>query len=433
MTTSGDGGPLRILHASRNTAGQAGDTVAALRRLGHHVELWDAEADPFGRDADRVLGYAQRDPRRIWEAVTDAVAGFDVLHFHSGQTLVPRGWGGLPVYWDLPIYRSLGLRVYVTSHGSDVRMGRIHEEVNPWIEHYTVPPPEDDRIEKWIQVMRTYADRMFVVSVNLLDYVPDAEYLPRVLDLAAWPALPIEQRARPVIVHAPSTRSTKGSDLLLAALDDLAAEGVGFDLRLLERVPHSEVRAAITDADILLDNVVAGSYGIVSLEAMASGRVAVANLSNAVREEYPDAPVVHIDPETVRDRLRALIGDVDERRRLAALGRPFVTRVHDADRIAARLDEAYRSPRTNVPVRTMPDWASLGGRRQLERLEIHVARLETELARGRAREMRLRGRLGLDPAIPVAGPSVPRRIIRRAVPHSIRARIVRGLRRGRRS
>ncbi len=421
--------PLRILHAPRNTAGQAGDIVAALRRRGHHVELWEEGADPFGRPADRLLGYGARDARRIWDAVADAVAGFDVVHFHSGRTLVPRGWGGLPVYWDLPVYRSLGLRVYFTFHGSDVRLGRIHRVVNPWIDHYTVPPPEDDRIEKWVQVMRTYADRLFAVSVNLLDYVPDAEYLPRVIDLAAWPELPIEQRARPVILHAPTSRSTKGSEILLSALDDLAADGVQFEPRLLEGVAHDEVRAAIHDADILLDNVIAGSYGIVSLEAMASARVAVANLSDGLRQRHPDAPVVHVDPDTVRDRLRGLIGDVEERRRLAALGRPFVARVHDADLIAARLEEVYRAPRSAVAVRTMPDWASMGGRRQLERLEVHAARLETELARSHAREAQLRTRLGLDPAIPVGQPSAVRRLARIAVPRSIRARLVRGLRR----
>ena len=131
--------------------------------------------------------------------------------------------------------------------------------------------------------MRTYADRLFVVSVNYLAYVPDAEYLPRVIDLAAWPELPVAQREHPVIVHAPTRRTTKGTDVILAALDALRAEGLGFELRLLEGVPHAEVRAAIADADLLVDNVVAGSYGIVSLEAMASGKVAVANLSERLR------------------------------------------------------------------------------------------------------------------------------------------------------
>ena len=420
MTEPADARPLRILHAPRNTAGQAGDTVAALRRLGHHVELWEEDADPFGRDADRRLGYGERDVRRVWDAVRDAVAGFDVVHFHSGRTLVPPEWGGLPVFWDLPVYRALGLRVYFTFHGSDVRLGQIHDAANPWSEHFTVPPPEDARIEKWVQVMRTYADRMFIVSVNYRDYVPDAEYLPRVLDLAGWPVLPVTQRPRPVIVHAPSRRSTKGSELILAALDDLAAEGLEFELRLLEGVPHDDVRAAMRDADILFDNVIAGSYGIVSLEAMASGRVAVANMSDALRQEHPDAPVVHVDPTTVRDRLRDLVLDVDERRRLASLGRPYVARVHDADRIAVRLEEAYRAPRIPVPTRTMPDWASMGGRRRLEQVE-------AELVRSQLREMQLRRRLGLPPVYEDGPPSAARRVVRRVVPRSIRSGIVRRL------
>jgi hypothetical protein len=277
--------------------------------------------------------------------------------------------------------------------------------------------------------MRTYADRLFVVSVNYRGYVPDAEYLPRVLDLAAWPALPIEQRARPVILHAPTNRATKGSGILLAALSDLAGEGVEFDLRVLEGVSHGEVRTALETADILLDNVIAGSYGIVSLEAMASGRVAVANMSEALRQEHPDAPVVHVDPTTVRDRMRDLIADVGERRRLAGLGRPYVARVHDADRIAARLDEAYRAPRAAVPARTMPDWASLAGRRRVEVLESSLARLETDLARSRRREADLRARLGLDPAVPVEAPSAARRLARRLVPRAVRLRIAGRLRR----
>jgi hypothetical protein len=79
-------------------------------------------------------------------------------------------------------------------------------------------------------------------------------------------------------------------------------------------------------ADILVDNVFAGAYGLVSMEAMACNRVAVANLSDDVRRANPDAPIVHVDPTTFRDRMRALIADVEERRRLAGLGRAYVTR-----------------------------------------------------------------------------------------------------------
>ncbi len=423
MTNPGGFQPLRILHAPRNIAGQPGDTAAALRRMGHHVELWIETPDRFGRPADRVLGYDAYEPALVFRAIRDAIDGFDILHFHFARSLVPTLGSQLPPLWDLPLYRALGLRVYFTFHGSDIRLDRLHREVNPLGHLFQTKPAEDDRIEKSVQIIRTYADRMFVASINNLAYVPDAEYLPRVIDLSLWPEAPVAQRERPVVVHAPTRRATKGTDILLAALDELAAEGVEFDLRLLEGVQHDEVRRAMLEADILLDNVIAGSYGIVSLEAMASSRVAVANLSEALRAAHPDCPVVHVDPTTVRERIRALILDLPERTRLAALGRPFVTRVHDADGIARQLDQVYRGPRSEVPVSSMPDWASAERVRRIEQLDARIARLELDLARSHRRESELRIRLGLDPAIPEHQSSGVRRVVRRVVPRGIRRRL----------
>jgi glycosyltransferase involved in cell wall biosynthesis len=407
--------PLRILHAPTNIAGQAGDVVAALRRLGHHAELWETKADRFGRPADRILDLDPDRPQATLDAIRDAADQFDVVHFHFGRTLVPAR-GVLPPYWDLPVLRGLGKRIFFTFHGSDVRVSGLHRAQNPWIAHYAASQePDDDRTTKAVQVMRTYADGLFVASANNLVYVPDALYLPRVIDLAAWPACPPRDHDRPVIVHAPTRRTTKGTDLVLAALDDLAAEGLDFEVRLLEGVPHEEVRRTLANADILVDNVIAGSYGIVSLEAMASGMVAVANLSDPIREAHPDAPVVDVDPTTVRDALRRLIGDRDERRRIASLGRPWVSRVHDAEVVAGRLVEAYRAPARPATGRSMPDWMSMSRARKIEQLEARVDHLESELIGSRRREAELRARLGM----PQDGP-LPRRIARRVVPAGVR-------------
>lgn len=412
--------PLRILHAPRNIAGQAGDTVAALRRLGHEAELWETQRDPFGRPADRHLELDPGDARATVAAVLEAADRFDVVHFHFARSLVPSR-GVLPPFWDLPVLRGLGRRVFFTFHGSDVRIDRLHRELNPWSSDFVpAAPVDDDRTAKSVQVIRTYADRMFVVSVNYLAYVPDAEYLPRVIDLASWPEVAPRVRERPVIVHAPTRRSTKGTELLLPALDTLRAEGLEFDLRLLEGLPHQAVREAVAGADILVDNLVGGSYGIVSLEAMASSAVAVSNATEAVRRAHTDSPVVHVDPGSARDVLRALIRDSGRRRTLAEQGRPFVARTHDAGMVARRLVDAYRAPARAPGERLMPDWTSLRGARRLEELEARVAELEVELARGRHREADLRARLGLPGGEP---PSPLRRVARRIVPHAARRRL----------
>lgn len=418
---------MRILHAARNIADQPGATVRALRRLGHEAELWEYDENPFHYRADRTihLDRERRDPTTFWQTFLEAIGRFDVFHFHFARTLFPAEWGGLPAFWDLPLYRILGKRVFFTFHGSDIRIRRIHEQVNPWSYYrYADIPADDDRTEKVIEVCRTYADGLFVVSVDYRHFVPEAEFLPRAIDLADWPAQPPEQRERPVVLHVPSRRGTKGTDLILAALDRLRASGVPFDLQLLEGVPHEEARRAIQVADIVVDNLLTGDYEVVSIEAMAASRVAVANVGPDVRATFPDAPVVSATPDDFEVVMRDLIFDLERRRRLAAAGRGYVERLHAADVVARRLVEAYeRPPRVSDPTqRSFPDWLSLAPARRIERLERDLARMEAELMRARFREDRLRRRLGLPPAGPIDARVRPTAIerVKAAVPEPLK-------------
>lgn len=397
---------MRILHAARNIADQPGAVVRALRRLGHEAELWEYDPNPFGYRADRtiLLDRERQDPTTFWQTFLEAIDRFDVFHFHFARTLFPAEWGGLPAFWDLPLYRVLGKRVFFTFHGSDVRIRRIHEQVNPWSYYrYADIPADDDRTEKVIEVCRAYADGLFVVSVDYRHFVPEAEVLPRAIDLADWPAQPAEQRTEPVVLHVPSRRGTKGTDRILAALDRLRAAGLAFEVQLLEGVQHAEARRAIQAADIVVDNVLTGDYEVVSIEAMASSRVAVANVGPDVRAMVPDAPVVSVTPDTFETVMRDLIVDVDRRRQLAAAGRPYVERIHSADVVAAQLVEAYQRPPVAAEAtrRSFPDWLSLAPARRIERLERELARAQLELARTRYREESLRRRLGLPSLGPV--------------------------------
>ena len=95
----------------------------------------------------------------------------------------------------------------------------------------------------------------------------------------------------PVVLHLPSRRGTKGTERILAGLERLKDEGVAFELRLLEGVPHDEAKRAIADADVVVDNLITGDYEVVSMEAMAESRVAVANVLPTVAAAFPDAPV----------------------------------------------------------------------------------------------------------------------------------------------
>ncbi|MEO7665116.1 MAG: hypothetical protein ABIV26_08295, partial [Candidatus Limnocylindrales bacterium] len=380
---------MRILHAARNPADQAGVVVRALRKLGHEAEVWVYDENPFRYQVDREISIKSGDPQVFWRTFQEAIERFDIIHFHFGRSLFPDDWGGVPPLWDLPMYRILGKKVFATWHGSDCRQMRIHLDKNPWSYFkYSDLRPDDDRTAKAVEVFRTYADGQFVTAPDYLDYVPDAEVLGRVIDLEEWPEQAPDQRERPLVLHVPSRRGTKGTELLLPAIEALQAEGLPFDFQLLEGVPHEEARKAIQNADVVVDNLITGDYELVSIETMASSRVAVANIQAASAGAFPDAPVFNVDPTTVQDRLRSLIADPELRRSLGARGRTHVATTHDAPVAAAKLVAAYSAPSRPVAKQAFPDWVSLAPARRVEQVE----RL---LAEARGRELEYRQKLGL--------------------------------------
>jgi hypothetical protein len=399
---------MRILHAPRNIAGQASLMADAQRRLGHEAEVWSSGESRFGFDADRVVPFGDAEAiDEVWRALGEAVERFDVFHFHYGRSLFP-GRARIPPLWDLPLLRALGKKVVVSFWGSDCRSGRVQREVNPYAELLPseVVGDRDDRLAKSIHIWRTYANTMLVHSPELLSYVPDATAVGRIFDLSEWPVGDPPDRETPVVLHMPSRRELKGTDLVLAGVEWLRRDGVALDFRLVENVQHDEAKKLLCEADIVVDQLIAGDHGIVSVEAMASGRVAVAYLLPVVRAEYPDLPIHDANPDDFSERMRLLVEDRELRRRLGAAGRPFVERHFDAAEVGAQLIEIYSSEGAAPHPDGFPDWAALGGERQIERLQERVAKLLADRAR-------LRGRLDLESRQGGAGESSLWRRLRR--------------------
>jgi len=181
---------MRILHAPNNIANQAGYVADALRALGHDVEVWEFSPSAFAFPYDRAVDISDRNPIAIWEAFDEAVRRFDIFHFHFGRSFFSFPWAGMPPpFWDLPILKMLGKKVFFTFHGSDCRIRRIHEEVNPWSYFkFSDIQADDERTETNIRIISSFADAMFIVSPDYKPFVPAATVMPRVIDLSEWPA-----------------------------------------------------------------------------------------------------------------------------------------------------------------------------------------------------------------------------------------------------
>lgn len=395
---------MRILHLPLNIANQPGYLARAQRRAGHEAEVWEFGDNAFGFPKDRRIDIYAGDTRLIWDAFADAVGRFDVFHFNFGRSFFTSPWpiGAVPPFWDLPVLRSLGKKVFFTFHGTDCRTRRVQDAENPWsFYRYADIPVDDDRVEQTVEIIRTYANKMLITSPEYAIFVPDAELQPRTLDLQEWPKQPPAQREIPKILHVPSARGTKGTHIVVEGLRALEEDGVKFEFVLLEGAPHSEAMRAIADADIVIDNVLTGDYEVVSLEAMACNRVPVAYRQSRSKTAFPDAPVFEVDPPSFPERMRALVEDVSQRRALAQRGRDFMAHAHDAPVVAARLLELYEQD-APAPALAYPDWSPYGSVRAKQRLDRMLSKSESQRARATEYARHLAARLGETP--PSFGP-----------------------------
>lgn len=159
------------------------------------------------------------------------------------------------------------------------------------------------------------------------------------LDTDEWQAKttysPYDGRNGPVkVVHTPNFRGFKGSEFLVQAVQELQAEGLQIELKLLEKVPNTQVRELMPQMDILMEQLLIG-YALSGMEGMASGLPVLSNLDNEVytrlfrRYGYlNECPILSTTPETLKENLRVLVTDPILREQLGRAGRHYVEKYH---------------------------------------------------------------------------------------------------------
>jgi glycosyltransferase involved in cell wall biosynthesis len=308
------GKALRVVHCPVNTAGVPWANVQALRRRGVEAQLVVFNRYRLHPEADRSLerrGGLLRRQLTQWRALLRMLPRTDVFHFYFGLTLVPQSL-------QFPILRAFRKKSVVHYLGSDIR-GKSPAEL----------------------AFGKKAGAQVVGSYDAIRWVPEAEVIPPGIDVKSIAPSPPSDRARPIILHAPSSRRRKGTDHVIAA-----CEGLDADLVLVEGLHHAEAFERYRAADIVVDQLNAGWYGLFAIECMALGKPVVSFLYDEAIRRTEDAfgvpvPIVRATKDDLRAQLEPLVASAEKRRRIGEASRAYAERVHDLEQVADRLLALY--------------------------------------------------------------------------------------------
>jgi glycosyltransferase involved in cell wall biosynthesis len=298
-----------------NFAGIGWTNVQALRRKGIDARLVVFNTQAAHPEADENLnlprGPAWRRQAMQFRALAKLLPSTDVFHFYFGLTLIPKRI-------QFPILKAARKKSVFHFVGSDIR-GKTPDEL----------------------AYGRLADAQIVGSYDAARWIPEAEVVPPGIDLSAIEPVPPRADGPVRVAHAALSRRRKGTELVVAACEEL-----GLELDVIENVRHDEVGPRLAQADIVVDQLNSGWYGLFAIEAMAYGKPVVGYIHDEAATRTAaafgvDLPIVRTTKETLAADLRPLLESAEERRARGAAGRSYVERVHDADKMADRLIDIY--------------------------------------------------------------------------------------------
>lgn len=280
---------------------------------------------------------------------------FDILTIYTTGRILRR----TPLrYRELQLLHRAGKKIVLLAYGADVQVMSRFRSL-PFKHAMSMDYPEFTREEA--QTLRDMeycvAEADHVMSgVDWVDYMPRWDSLNAghfAIDTERWPATPEpvdRDPERPIVIfHAPNHKALKGTSFLVAACEELKAEGEPIELRLVEKVPNTEIRRQIAEADIVADQFIVGWYALFAIEAMAMAKPTLCYLRPDLVELYTlysfagECPLVNTPALEIKERLRELIHDPARRRELGLAGRRYVENHHSLEAVGEMLDGIYRS------------------------------------------------------------------------------------------
>lgn len=330
-----------------NHAGQA-DTWCAAVRQHLAADAWSFGHDPLGPPhpfrfrSDRTIGkYSYRNPilrgarsRAFFRGATHVALDGYLPSFHL------RRRGNVGSYARQ--LADMGYLLALIAHGSDVRDPDLHMELDPWSYFREGSVEWLDSVRALSAQNRATAESagvpLYFSTPDMAADLPTASWLPVCLDVAAWRThAAVLERAVPRVLHIPSSSVVKGSRHIEPVLEQMAADGI-IEYIAPRSVPHSQMKQLVWSCDVVVDQILFGSYGVAAVEAMAAGRVVVGRLRDDVKARLPQTPnILDATPDNFAQVMRSIFERREELQSEAAENVAYAQRWHDGRESALRL------------------------------------------------------------------------------------------------
>jgi glycosyltransferase involved in cell wall biosynthesis len=253
---------------------------------------------------------------KIEEAIQEySLNDFDIIQYD----------GGLDFYRDARQaikWKKQGKKIVCCYYGSDLRIRGLIKEV-------------DD-----------ISDLNITSEFDHLSLKKDLKYIFYPFDTSELPIKKDRASETIKIVHSPTSRKYKGTDLIISVIDKIKNEK-NIEFILLENIPRNKLLVIKSECDICIDQVggtMGGTgYGKAGLETLAMGIPTITNMTNDYVGWLPENPfVVANNSDDLYSFLNELIDNNELRKNLGQNGIEWAKKYHGFVEVNQKLQQLYK-------------------------------------------------------------------------------------------
>ena len=132
-------------------------------------------------------------------------------------------------------------------------------------------------------------------------------------------------------------KNIKGSHALVEAVGKLKNEGFDCQLEIISGVPSNEMKFYQAQADIIVDQLIYGSWGSTTIESLALGKPTICYIRPEWKRFYletfklDELPIIEADIDTIYDVLKQLITNTDHLEEISQKSRSFAESMFDVN------------------------------------------------------------------------------------------------------
>lgn len=330
---------LKVIQGTIEIANQMNIVTEGLKKFGVSAKSLNYYPNYLGYKSDYVFDINLfRDINEVnietKKLASKLIGENDVFHFHFGTSLTVD-------YSDLKLLNDLNKKVIMQYWGSDVRMYTKAIKMNPYVK---VKDMDEDGIKRRLELISKYISNC-IVDYELAEYVKDYHskiyYTKVAIDLKKYNFIESNNKKKLLIVHAPTSPEFKGTNFILKAIEELKLN-YDFEFKLIQGMQHEQAFKIYEQADLIIDQILTGGYGVFAVEAMAMGKPVICWISDFMKEKYPkELPIISANPDNIKQKIEYIINNKDVLKDVGIKSRRYVEKHHDMDPISKNILAIY--------------------------------------------------------------------------------------------